>query len=455
MSATNPNPGGTRSLWSSRLAFILVSAGAAIGLGNIWRFPYMAGDNGGGVFVLTYLVFLICIGVPAMIAELLIGRRGRQNPVDCMRNLAIESQKSPLWSGVGWLGALTLLMVLSFYSVISGISIAYLGYAIQGVFATSDTQAIVSLWENLMSEPNLLIGWHTVFMIMTMGIVGFGVNQGIEKSSRWMMPSLFLILFLLVVYAGWIGNFKEAVRFLFSFKVQDFTAMGAVEALGQAFFTLATGAGAILIYGSYLSKKTNIINAVLIISTLDLLVALLAGLAIFPIVFAHQLEPAGGPGLMFKILPLAFSKMPGTNLVSSLFFILLIFAAWTSSLSMAEPLVSLLHEKRKISRMRASIYVGLLAWSLGLACAMAFSDWSEFTVFNWHLDDLLIGIPTNILLPIGALLFCVFAGWFMKEKYVSDELESQSMFLYAAWRFAIRYLCPLAIIIVLIAPLFK
>lgn len=455
MSENHLSQGGNRSVWSSRLAFILVSAGAAIGLGNIWRFPYMAGENGGGVFVLTYMFFLIIIGIPAMIAELLIGRRGRKNPVDAMKQLAHESNRSGKWAGVGWLGALTLLMVLSFYSVVSGVSIAYLGYAIQGAFSTADTQAILSIWDTVMGRPEILIGWHSVFMIMTMAIVGFGVNQGIETSSRWMMPSLFVVLIVLVVYAAIIGNFKEAVHFLFSFRVQDFTAMGAVDALGQAFFTLATGAGAILIYGSYLSKKTNILNTVFIISVLDLMVALLSGLAIFPIVFANDLSPDGGPGLMFKVLPIAFSKMPGTNIISCLFFLLLIFAAWTSSLSMGEPLVSLLHEKKKISRIRASIYVGLAAWGLGLVCALAFSSWSNFTFWGWHLDDILIGFPTNILLPIGALLFCVFAGWMMQEKFVAEELNSRYAILYLAWRFAVRYLCPIAILIVLLAPLFK
>tara|TARA_R110002110_G_scaffold404606_1_gene623053 strand:+ start:60283 stop:61653 length:1371 start_codon:yes stop_codon:yes gene_type:complete len=455
MSETSPNHNAARSLWSSRLSFILVSAGAAIGLGNIWRFPYMAGENGGGVFVLTYLIFLVCIGVPAMIAELLIGRRGRQNPVGSLQRLAKESGRTGAWAGVGWLGALTLVMVLSFYSVISGVSIAYLNYALQGAFATSDPTAIVALWDNLMSQPAMLVGWHSAFMVMTMGIVAFGVNKGIERSSKWMMPALFVVLILLVVYSAWIGNFQEAVNFLFSFKVQDFTAHAALDALGQAFFTLATGAGAILIYGSYLSKKTNILNTVVIISGLDLLVALLSGLAIFPIVFANGLSPDGGPGLMFKVLPLAFSQMPGTNIVSVLFFLLLIFAAWTSSLSMAEPLVSLLTEKRKISRMKASFCIGLLAWSLGLLCALAFSSWSDITLFKWHIDEIMIGIPTNILLPTGAFLFCVFVGWVMEEKYVADELQTQSKYLYRAWRFSIRYLCPTAILIVLLAPLLK
>lgn len=440
----------SRSVWSSRLAFILVSTGAAIGLGNIWRFPYMAGDNGGGVFVITYMFFLIVFGIPAMIAELMIGRRGQNNAVDSLKKLAVEANRTTKWQGLGWLGALTLIMVLSFYSVISGVAIGYLNYAIQGAFNNTTPDAINALWSHLLNQPILLIGWHTVFMVLTMLVVAFGINQGIEKASRWMMPALFFILIALVIYGAIKGNFKEALSFLFSFKVQDFNAMAAVGALGQAFFTLATGAGAILVYGSYLSKQTNIVNTVFIIAALDLLVAMLAGLAIFPIVFANGLAPDEGPGLMFKVLPIAFSQMPAPQIVGSLFFTLLIFAAWTSSLSMAEPLVSLLSEKTNMKRGRASVYVGALTWALGIISALAFSIWRSVEFYHFHLFDFLLGIPTNIFLPIGALLFCVFAGWIMKEKDVSEELDCQSPALYFAWRIAIRYLCPISIVIVFI-----
>lgn len=451
--ASQSSSGTARSMWSSRLAFILVSAGAAIGLGNIWRFPYMAGENGGGVFVLTYILFLFAIGIPAMIAELMIGRRGQKNPVDTLEKLAKEANESRNWKYLGWLGALTLIMVLSFYSVISGFAIGYLNYAIQGTFNNATPDSISALWVNLMNQPILLIGWHTIFMVLTMGVVALGVNQGIEKSSRWMMPGLFIILIILVIYAAIIGNFKEAFVFLFSFKIQDFTPMAVVGALGQSFFSLATGAGAILIYGSYLSKNTNMFSTVFIIAILDLFVAILSGLAIFPIVFAHGLSPADGPSLMFKVLPIAFSNMPGAQVVGISFFLLLIFAAWSSSISMAEPLVSMLVEKTNIKRTRASIYVGLLAWAFGIVSALSFSIWRGVEVFGWRLFEVLLGIPTNILLPIGALLFCLFAGWVMKEKHVQEELNCASPTLYFAWRIAIRYLCPLCILIILIASL--
>ncbi|MBI2790846.1 MAG: sodium-dependent transporter [Gammaproteobacteria bacterium] len=442
----------SRSLWSSRFAFIMVTAGAAVGLGNIWKFPYMAGNNGGGVFVLAYLFFILLIGIPAMIAELLIGRRGRQNPVSTLATLAIEAKANPSWQGLGWLGAVTLLLVLSFYSVVAGWSVAYLFYAMKGIFVNASPDTIVNIWQNLLASPLELTLWHTLFMFLTMGVVALGVNAGIERASRWMMPGLFLILILLVIYAAIEGNFKEGINFLFAFRPEDLTSQAVIDALGQAFFSLATGAGCILIYGSYLSKQTNIVETVMIISVLDVLVAILSGLAIFPIVFSHGLTPESGPGLMFHVLPIAFSHMPASIIVGSLFFSLLLFAAWTSSISMGEPLVALLQERWKISRPRGSLYIGALAWVFGLASVFSFNIWQNVKILGrWGIFQILTDVPTNILLPIGAFLFCIFAGWVMKEPNVQEEFGGESPFIYLAWRFSIRYIAPVGILIVFIA----
>lgn len=441
-----------RSLWSSRFAFIMVTAGAAVGLGNIWKFPYMAGNNGGGVFVLMYLLCIALIGIPAMIAELLIGRHGRQNAVNTLALLAKEANSSPLWQNLGWLGAFTLIIVLSFYSVVAGWSVSYLFHALEGTFVDASPQDILSIWEALLASPLALIGWHTIFIFFTMVVVGRGVNKGIEKASKWMMPGLFLILILLVIYSGITGDFQQAFSFLFSFKIQDLNARAVIDAIGQAFFSLATGAGCILIYGSYLSKETNLVKTVIVISILDVLVAILAGLAIFPLVFSHGLMPESGPGLMFHALPIAFSKMPFAQLIGSLFFVLLLFAAWTSSISMAEPLVALMHERWKFSRIKASCVVGILAWLLGLASVFSFNIWKEVKLFGrWGIFQALTDLPTNILLPIGAILFCIFAGWVMKEQAVREEFGDSSLTTYLAWRAAIRYLAPISIFIVFVA----
>ncbi len=445
-----------RSLWSSRFAFIMVTAGAAVGLGNIWKFPYMAGSNGGGVFVIAYLFFIALIGIPAMIAELLIGRRGRQNPVNTLATLSLEAKASPHWQGLGWLGAITLLLVLAFYSVVAGWSIAYLFYAFKGIFINATPESIMDIWKSLLASPLELTKWHTIFMILTMMVVALGVNAGIERASKWMMPGLFLVLIVLVVYAAIVGDFKSGFAFMFSFRPEELTSRAVIDALGQAFFSLATGAGCILIYGSYLSKKTDLVKTVLIISFLDVMVAILSGLAIFPIVFSHNLAPEGGPGLMFHVLPIAFSHMPGSQVVGSLFFVLLLFAAWTSSISMAEPLVAMMNERWKITRAWGSVYVGAVAWVLGLASVFSFNIWQDVKVFGrWGIFQVLTDLPTNILLPIGAFLFCIFAGWIMPVKASEEEFDhGNSVFLYLAWRAAIRYFAPIGILIVFIANFF-
>ncbi|MBS0287657.1 MAG: sodium-dependent transporter [Proteobacteria bacterium] len=444
-----------RSLWSSRFAFIMVTAGAAVGLGNIWKFPYVAGSNGGGVFVIAYLFFIALIGIPAMIAELLIGRRGRQNPVNTLATLAKEAKAKPAWQGLGWLGATTLILVLSFYSVVAGWSIAYVFFAFKGIFINATPDSIVDIWQSLLASPIRLTWWHTIFMVLTMAVVALGVNAGIERASRWMMPGLFLILIVLVVYAAIEGDFAASAQFLFAFRPEDLNARAVIDALGQAFFSLATGAGCILIYGSYLSKETDLVKTVLIISILDVLVAILSGLAIFPIVFSHGLAPESGPGLMFHVLPIAFSHMPGSQIIGTLFFVLMLFAAWTSSISMAEPLVAMMLERWNISRPRGSLYVGIFAWILGLLSVFSFNIWQDVKIFGkWGIFQVLTDLPINILLPIGAFLFCIFAGWIMPDTATEEEFDGNSLSVYLAWRAAIRYFAPAGILIVFIANFF-
>ena len=442
-----------RSLWSSRFAFIMVTAGAAIGLGNIWKFPYMAGSSGGGAFVVTYLICILVIGIPAMIAEIMIGRSGRQNPVNSLETLAVDAHHSPAWKNLGWFGALILLIVLSFYSVVAGWSIAYLVKSLSGAFIHASPESILAIWQTLLDSPATLIGWHSLFMFLTLAVVALGVNAGIEKASRWMMPGLFITLILLVIYAAIEGDFKQAALFLFSFKREAFTTGAIINAMGQAFFSLATGAGAILIYGSYLSKDTDIVDTVFIVSLLNVLVAILSGLAIFPIVFSHGLQPEGGPGLMFNVLPIAFSHMPGSWIVGSFFFLLLLFAAWTSSISLAEPLVSLLHERHQLSRPMSSLIIGSLAWVLGLVSVFSFNIWKDVQIFHWGIFQIMTDLPTNILLPIGAFLFCIFAGWIMKHEQVKDQFGAHRTLLFPIWRFSIRYIAPLGILIILLAHL--
>lgn len=440
-----------KSQWSSRFAFIMATTGAAVGLGNIWKFPYMAGENGGGLFVFLYLLAIVFIGVPTMMAEILIGRLGRQNPVSTLHSLAIHARKSPHWQLLGWWGALGLLLVLSFYSVVAGWSIGYLIKAWFGEFTGLAPDAVLELWHNFLANPFTLIFWHTIFISLTLWVVAKGVKKGLERAANIMMPGLFCVLLLLVLYGALVGDFQAAFDFLFKPNLKEINGNAVIYALGHAFFTLAIGAGTMLVYGSYLPKDTRLASSVCIIALLDVLVALCSGLAIFSLVFAYQLPPEEGPGLMFKVLPIAFAQMPAGQWIGGLFFLLLWFAAWTSSISMAEPLVVLLVERGKMSRKHASILIGLICWILGLFALLSFNVWEdlrlfgEFTIFNAMAD-----FTTNIILPIGGILFTLFAGWVVSSKEAKRGLLMENDFLFKIWQVLVRFIAPIGIIVTFI-----
>tara|TARA_R110000868_G_scaffold8205_7_gene42743 strand:- start:54304 stop:55731 length:1428 start_codon:yes stop_codon:yes gene_type:complete len=438
--------------WTSKLGFVLATTGAAVGLGNIWMFPYMAGENGGGAFVIIFLICVALIGIPALLAEMVIGRRGKCNPADSMQHVAIESGHSGNWKWAGWFAMLALVLVLSFYSVVSGWSLAYLMRAIGGVFNHASPATIQSVWTHFQADPWEMLLWHTVFMVLTMWIIARGVQAGIEKASVIMMPLLFVILLLLVAYGFSTSGFDAAVSFLFHPDFSKVTAMTVIAALGQALFSMAVGAGCMLIYGAYVGKKTKLANAIWIISLLNVLVAILAGLAIFPIVFTHHLQAASGPALMYMTLPIAFSHMVGGQLFEILFFVLLFFAALTSSVSQAEPLVALLMEKLKIKRNGAAFMVGFVAWVIGIGSLLSFNSWQHVKLFgHWTIFDLSTNIPIKIILPIGALSFVIFAGWVMKRTVIRDEASLTEGWVFNVWRFLIRYTVPIAIVVIMIA----
>ncbi|MCB1827165.1 MAG: sodium-dependent transporter [Coxiellaceae bacterium] len=438
--------------WSSKWAFILAATGAAVGLGNVWRFPYMAGTNGGSAFVIMYLIFVAIIGLPIMIAEILIGRRARQNPVSAMQTLAEESGHAKDWRLVGWWGALALLLVLSFYSVVSGWSIAYLVRCFGEAFTGMSPQEVSAHWSLFLASPWRLIGWHTLFMCLTIGVIMRGVQQGLEQATKYMMPGLYIILIVLVIYAGMEGDFKQAFHFLFDVHWEKVTPSVVISAMGHAFFTLALGAGAMLTYGAYVPKRVSIANAVWIVAVLDILVAILSGLAIFPLVFAHHLAPNSGPGLMFVTLPIAFSHIPAGAIIGGLFFVLLLFAAWTSSINLAEPMVIILMNHFKLSRNKAALIVGALAWFIGLGSALSFNVWNKVKLFHhFTVFDIATNVPTDIILPIGGLCFAIFTGWIMKKKFTQQEVDKS---VYPLWHFLVRYIAPAGIIIVFLSVFF-
>lgn len=436
--------------WSSRWAFILAATGSAVGLGNIWKFPYMTGQNGGGAFVLVYLLCVALVGVPIMVAEILAGRRGRQSPINTMRSLAAESARSPAWQVVGWGGILAGFLIMSFYSVVAGWACAYVFNAALGVFSTTPKEAIPGLFDQLLASPWTLLFWHTLFTAMTVVVVARGVRSGLEQGVRWMMPALFLLLVLLVGYAMSTDAFMQGVRFLFEPDFSKITAEGVLKAMGHSFFTLSLGMGAIMVYGSYLPQNASIAASTLMIAIADTTAALLAGLAIFPIVFANGLEPAGGPGLVFQTLPIAFGAMPGGSFFATLFFVLLVFAAWTSAISIIEPAVAYLVENRGLRRPVAAMVIGTGCWLLGIGALLSFNAWSEFKVFGKTFFDLIDFIASNIMLPLGGLAVALFVGWVMRREHVADELAVGQGLGFRAWYFILRYGSPVFVLFLLL-----
>lgn len=440
-----------KNTWSSRFNFILAATGAAVGLGAIWKFPYMTGDNGGSAFVLLSIACIIAVGIPIMLAEILLGRLGKANPITTLAKLAKSYKKSPHWAMLGIWGAIGLLLVLSFYSVIAGWSIAYIFKIWSFKLGNFDTEAILNNFDNFLASPYQLVLWHSLFMLLTMGVVAQGVQKGIEKASKIMMPGLFFVLIILSSYSLYIGDAKSALNFLFT---PDFSKLNShvfIEALGQAAFSLAVGAGCMLVYGCYTEEKTKIASTSGIIACLIVVVSLLSGLAIFPLVFQYGLSPAEGPGLVFKILPVAFNQMPMGAAFGSLFFAMLLFAAWTSSISLGEPLVVTLTENFKINRKAASIYVGMTAWTLGTLGALSFNVLADFTIFNHSIFSAMADTVTNIILPFGAIGFAVFAGWYVPSKDSKQALNINSNLYFKAWQLLARFVAPTAIIVILTA----
>ena len=440
--------------WSNRLAFILAATGSAVGLGNIWKFPYIAGENGGGAFVLIYLVCIAVIGIPIMMAEVMIGRRGRQSPINTMRTLAKEEKANPHWKWLGWAGVLAGFLILSYYSVIAGWALAYVFRTGSGLFTGLTADGVQSIFNHLVDEPERLLAWHTIFMTMTMFIVARGVSSGLERAVRLLMPALFVLLFVLVGYAWNSGAFVRGLEFLFRPDFSHITANGVLIAMGHAFFTLSLGMGAIMVYGSYLPDNASIAKTSIAVSLMDTLVAMLAGLAIFPIVFANNLEPGVGPGLIFQTLPIAFGHMDGGAFFGMLFFVLLVFAAWTSAISLIEPAVAWLVENKGMTRVYASVAAGLATWVFGLLTVFSFNIWKEFkplsgiSIFENSTVFDLLDYLTNIMLPLGGLLIAIFAAWKMSRASSMDELAMGDGFFYPLWRFLVRYITPVAVIIV-------
>lgn len=436
----------SRGHWATKLGFVLAAAGSAIGLGNIWRFPYKAGQYGGGAFVLAYIISVIIIGIPIMIAEFIIGRSAQKNPVGAFKKL----RRSRFWPLVGWLGVLSGFTILSYYSVVGGWILKYIWESIFHFFQQGTAEVT---FNGFLSNPMEQVFWHALFMLITVLIVLGGITSGIEKWSKLLMPSLLFILFVLMVNSLMYPGAGEGIRFILKPDFSKLTRAGILEALGHAFFSLSLGMGAMLTYGSYLDKETNISSSALEIVVLNTIYALMAGLTIFPIVFTYHVDPQVGPGLFFVTLPEVFARMPAGQVVAIFFFILVAFAAITSAISLLEVVVSFFIDELNWSRKKADFVMGVVIFLMGIPSALSWSGLKSFTIFgNRDIFDSLDFLATNYMLPIGGFFIAIFAGWILThgEKEAEIKRIENTFHFYDIWHFLVKYISPLAVLIIIL-----
>ncbi|PVZ66792.1 sodium-dependent transporter [Pelagibaculum spongiae] len=432
--------------WATRWTFILAATGSAVGLGNIWKFPYMTGANGGGAFVLTYLICIALVGIPIMVAETTLGRHGRHSPIVSMLRLAKENKASRAWGLIGVVGVLTGFLILSFYSVIAGWSLSYTIDAATGVFPSLQGEAAGEHFGALIGDWKKLTIFHTGIMVVTGYIIAKGIHDGLEKSVRFLMPALFILLLALLAYSAFTtGYFLEGLKFLFTVDFDKITSEAILAGMGHAFFTLSLGMGAIMAYGAYMPEDANIGSTVVTVAILDTLVALVAGMALFPIVFANGMEPSAGPGLMFISLPAAFGQIAGGEIFGFLFFLLVAMAALSSTISLVEPAVSWMIERFDVSRPVATFIFCFAVWLLGMATVFSFNIWSDVMIFGNNILDALDKLTANILLPGGGMAIALFAGWVMKREVIRQELSHMSDTQFNGWLWLVRIVSPAAV----------
>jgi neurotransmitter:Na+ symporter, NSS family len=441
-----PDSGG-RDGFASKFGILCAATGSAIGLGNIWRFPYVVGDNGGGAFLLVYLGFILLLGIPVMLSELVIGRRAQRNAYGSFRLLA---PGRPWWI-VGIMGIAAAFIILAFYSTIAGWTLEYVYLAITNAFKGKDSRELADMFTSFHTQAGRPLFWQLVFMIMTAGIIMGGVKKGIEKYSKVLMPFLVLLLLIMAVRSLTLPGAGAGLNFLFKPDFSEINAKVLLAALGQAFFSLSIGMGALITYGSYIGKENKLGQIAVEVSLADTFIAVLAGIAIFPAVFAFKLDPAEGPGLIFNVLPNIFQQMPGGYFVAIIFFVLLAIAALTSSISILEVVVAFMVEELNVGRKKATLMAASAAAMLGVLSTLSFGLMKGVRLGGKSVFDLLDFTASNLLLPLGGLLIVLFVGWYMKGSDVRDEVSNGGILrirLFRAFVFIIRFIAPVAIAIV-------
>ncbi|GAA5050744.1 sodium-dependent transporter [Erythrobacter westpacificensis] len=461
--------GATRDHWSSRSAFILAAVGSAVGLGNLWRFPAEAGANGGGAFVLFYIACVLLIGLPILLSETLIGRHGQSAAPESVRRVASASRASPRWDILAGMGVLAAFLILSFYCVVGGWVLYYIGVFIGDIFTSGiaggafegqSAEAVEALLPDLFANGPMMVGMNFVFLAVTLYFVARGVSGGIEIVANYMMPAFFILLVAITIYGAFGGAFTQTLDYLFTFEPEKLTGPVMLAALGQAFFSLSLGVAGMITYGGYVGRNVNLAGTSAIIASADTLVALLAGLCLFPIVFAAGLAVGAGPGLMFQTLPHAFQEMPFGSVVGLLFFVMVGFAALTSSVALLEVPTAWMIDRFRIVRPLSAIIVAAGAMTLGALAALSFnvlSDWHPLgfiPVFEGQgFFDVLDGLTAKFFMPIGAILTAIFVGWVADRKLIDME-NGLGGALHLFWLFLVRFLCPIALVGILVVGIF-
>lgn len=447
---------GTGEQWSSQWGFLLAAVGFAVGMGNIWRFPYILGENGGSAFLFVYLACALAIGLPLLITELTIGRRGGRSASGSIQVVAAETGASKAWGRVGSLGVFCAFVILSYYTVISGWTLDYFFRAASGDLTNIDSSGSKAMWSGLMNSPVRLLVWNTVVHVIIVLIIRQGVQAGIERAVKVLMPALFLTLITMVIYGVVAGDMDAAMKFLLEPDFSKVTFRTVMIAIGQAFFSIGIGMGSLIVFGSYMPKDFSIPRSATAVILLDTGVALLAGFAIFPLVFAYGLDISSGTGLIFETLPLAFGQMPGGRIFGSIFFVLLISAAISSCLGLAEGVVSWVDEHWGIKREKGILLTVGGGWLLGILSIMSLGDWSDFYPLDFipaFAEQTIFGaldfLAANILLLLGGLLLSIFFGWLVPKQLELEELGVEDGMFFAFWRIMIRFIIPPILVVVL------
>jgi len=451
---------GSGEQWSSRWGFLLAAVGFAVGMGNIWRFPYVLGENGGSAFLFIYLAFALGIGLPLLITELTIGRRGARSASGSIEAVSAEAGIRKGWGIVGSLGVFCAFVILSYYTVISGWTLDYFFRAASGDLQNITADASTSMWKSLMGNPVRLIFWNTVVHIIIVLIIRRGVQAGIESAVKILMPALFITLVIMMIYGTVAGDMGTTLKYLLEPDFSKVTFGTAMSAIGQAFFSIGIGMGSLIVFGAYMPKDFSLARSATTVILLDTGVALLAGFAIFPLVFAYNLDPSSGTGLIFETLPLAFGQMPGGRIFGSIFFVLLISAAISSCLGLAEGVVCWVDEHWGIKRQKGVLLTVGAGWVLGLLSIMSLGDWSEFYPLDFIPafagQTIFVAfdfLAANILLLLGGLLLSIYFGWLVPKKIKLEELDVEDGLFFGFWRTMLRFIIPPILLVILVMGL--